>query len=315
MPDREELSRRLATDLERVKAAGRGKVEVDPSLPAEQLVEAVRATARTIGFATPVGAAVAAHGHARDLPLAERAHPRDEFLGYFASAGRTVAEGKLVRERIRHDAGYDLVFHRLGEEPNLISLRLEAVVVVDRTGQAYLGSYGWPTAAVTEPVVAYDGPATGYVDQLLADFRAAGRPPGGVEDRALFERGMLMTLGSLAAQSRDGWLTPQQVAPVQDEALKLLARSPALLSDYLDLAYQLAQRGDPVSWTAGCLRRSAVEALFSGFLGSAAFEFVDAAALSALDDELRATARDLAAARTQVTPPPYGVPASHSWWS
>ncbi len=331
MPDREELSRRLASDLERVAAAGRARVPVDPSLAAEQLVEAVRATADRIGFATPVGAAVAVYGHAGDLPLQERATAGDEFVSYFASAGRTVAEGKLVRERVRHDAGFDLVFHRLGEEPNLTSLRLEAVVVVDRAGQAYLDAYGWPTVAVDESVVAYDGPAGGYVDQLLADLRAAVQPPtatstagqpltaassaGGAAavragGRALFERGMLMALGSLAAQSRDGWLPQSRVAPAQDETLRLVAQAPALLSGYLDTAFQLAERGDPVSWTAGCLRRSAAEALFSGFLGSAAFEFVDSAALSALDDALRASAPDA----TLVTPPPYGVPAGHGWW-
>ncbi|MQA25553.1 MAG: hypothetical protein GEU94_08780 [Micromonosporaceae bacterium] len=306
LSDPEFMSRRLSDDLAEVAALGREGATADPELAAEQLVAAVRAQADRLGFRSPVAAATAALRHVGELPLAERG-AEGPIGPYHRGASQTVADGGVVREWITEDAGIELVFHRRAAEPNDTGVLLEAAVRVEPTGEVFLTSYGWATRAVRQPTFSFDGTASGYVEQMLADLRAAGESP------AAFERAMLMAYGGGVATYRDGPLPSEVTEPAQREVLRLAVEHVQLLGRYIEDAVDLAERGGLSDWAVACVRRSAAESLFAGFLGSATFELIDSDALTEWDEAIAEAARGLPAAPRRALVPG-GTPGSHEWW-
>ncbi|HEX6076684.1 MAG TPA: hypothetical protein VFZ32_15650 [Micromonosporaceae bacterium] len=260
------VSERLADDLARVAALGRGGARVERGLAGDRLVEAVRAQADRLTFESPVAAATAVLRHVGELPYNER-ESDCPIACYHRSASATVTVGDLVGE------GLDLVFVRRGEEPNRTGIRLEAVVRVAPSGVPHLVSYGWPTCTAGPPILNFAGHAAGYWRQLLADLRTHHSPAG-------FERAMLMAYGGRVASLREGTLPG---LARQREVLGLVARRLRQLAGYLGRSIHLAERGDPAGWTAASVRRAALESLFAGLLGSVAFDLVNADALAHLD--------------------------------
>ena len=317
------IQRRLDADLAAVAALGRGEVRVDPGAAAEALVLAIRESAEKLGFASPVAAAVAAHQHVDELPLAER-EVGEPIEAYHRSAGRTVAKGEVMRELVGPDGGLRLVFHRRVAEPNHTHLRLEATVAVDTEGGVTLTAHGWPSVVADQPVHSFGGTAEGYAEQLVADLRLAversgsdGEEPdelgrdGNPRARAHFERAMLMAFGFAVAQNRDGYLSEERLMPFQDDVVRLVAQGAGQLAAYLETAFDLAEQGGQHGWTGACVRRSAVEGLFAGFLGSATFELIDIDVLTELHEAIDEAAEDLARPGT----PPADLPRyNHDWW-
>lgn len=318
------IQRRLDADLAEVAALDRGGVRVDPALEAEALVLAVRESADKLGFRTPVTAAVEANERVDELPLDERESARP-IEAYHRSASLTVANGEVMRELVGPDSSLNLVFHRRVAEPNHTYLRLETTVGIDTGGGVRLVAHGWPTAVTDQPVHSFGGTAEGYAEQLVADLRVAVKDadsqteelealPGSGSDplaRAHFERAMSMAFGFAVAQNRDGYLPEDRLMVFQDEVVTLVARSAGHLARYLETAFDLAEQGGLRGWTGACVRRSAVEGLFAGFLGSAAFELVDADVLTELHQVIDEAAEELAKPGT----PPADLPQyNHDWW-
>ena len=317
----EVIQRQLDADLAQVAEMGRGGVTVDPSLAVERLVLAIREQAEKLDFGSPVASALAAREHGEELPLGEW-DPAAPIQAYHVSASRTVANGEVVRDHVGYDGDVNLVFHRRGAEPNDTTVRLEAVVSVGPDGAVRLSHYGWPTVAIEQPVHSFGGTADKYADQLVADLTEAVKRLGdapepdslaGVDPmaRGHFARAMLMAFGFAIAQHRDGYLPGDRLRELQDEVVPLVARGAVLLADYLEKAFDDGERGGLYGWTSACVRRSAVEALFAGFVGSAAFELIDAETLI----ELHQVIDDAAADLEQVGKPPEGLPRyNHDWW-
>lgn len=318
LADPDSVRQRLATDLAAVAATGRGEVRVDPSLPAEQLVLAVREQAHRLGFGSPTVAVVEAGEHADELPVSER-EAAGTIEAYHHSAGRTVLNGEVVRELPRSD-GTSLVFHRQAAEPQFTSIRTEAVVGISSGGTAHLVGYGWPTVVTERPVHTFGGSPEGYAEQLVADLRRAAESgtagnslTGDAVDptaRAYFSRAMLMALGFVIAAHRDGQLPADRLVVYQHDVARLVATSAPLLVDYLEGAFDSAEQGGMIGWTTACVRRSGVEGLFAGFLGSASFELMDADVLIDLHRVIDAAAEALG----RVGKAPEGLPRSHDWW-
>lgn len=319
MSDPDHLSRQLSQDLAAVAALGRTGGNVAPDLEPAELVTAVRAQADQLGFDSPVAAAAAALRHVGELPIAERAESASTgedgqppngaaAVGpYHRSASMTVADGEVVREWIDEAGRIELIFHREAREPNDSGVLVEAAVRVEPSGELFLTSYGWPTRAVDRPVFSFGGTAAGYLQQLFVDLAAAAEEP------RLFERAMSMAYGVTVAVNREGSLPAEVLEPAQREVLRLVVRQAALLGGYLDDAISLAEDGGLAEWMTACVRRSAAESLFAGFLGSASFELVNSEALEELESAIAETAGELpTAARRALVP--VDTPPSHDWW-
>ena len=64
-------------------------------------------------------------------------------------------------------------------------------------------------------------------------------------------------------------------------------------------------------WFGACLYRSALEAVFENFLGSAAFSLVDMAVVDEIDEQLRRRLPEAPASAAAVLS---GIPEHHWWW-
>ncbi|MGH3737665.1 MAG: hypothetical protein ACRDT6_18945 [Micromonosporaceae bacterium] len=306
LSDPRALSERLTVDLAAVAALGRDGVRVPPGQTGETLVESVRSQADQLGFGSPVQAATASAAQVAQLPWPERTGaPAIE--AYHRSASLTVAGGDLVLERAALEPGRELVFRRRAVDANSTGVQLEAVVRAGVDGVVTLESYGWPTEA---PAYVFDGPVSGYVSQLLEDLGQLDAVAEALHP-ALFRQAMLMAYGVVA--SRVPGAAGDAVESAAPGVLEAVVPRAELLAEYLEAAYDLVERGGRDGWIEACVRRSAAEALFSRFLGSAAFELVDATALAELTQEVAAGGAALPVAQRRALTP-IGTPGSHTWW-
>jgi hypothetical protein len=279
---------RLAADLAELAAMGRTGVPVGAGA---DVVGVVRANADRLAFRSPVEAATLSLRRLRELPVAERGSGSP--IGpYHAAASATVAHGESAAPRSGR-----LVFRRAAAEVARTTVLLEAVVEVDADGQAWLESFGWPGDVTDRPVWVFGGSASEYLAQAESDA-AAGMP---------FDRVMAMILGATVADF--------DPAAVEDQRIRIaeaVAARRGELSAYIGQAASYARAvGASGRWPA-CLYRSALEALFEGFLGGTAFSLVDMDEIEEIDEELGAVLTD--ADPLPAAAIPAGIPVHHWWW-
>lgn len=293
LADPQALRDRLAADLAEVSALGRTGTRVDPSAGPRTVAEVVRAHADRLAFRSPVEAATLSLRRVRELPVAERGIG-SPIGSYHAAASVTVARGRLVSASTSR-----LVFHREAAESADTTVTLEAVVEVDTDGQVWLESFGWPSEIAEAPAWVFGGTPERYLAQAEADARAD----------VPFDRVMSMVLGTAVAGRGQG---PVGTEEQRIRLAELVAARRGELGAYVSTAasYALAVRANgPLP---ACLYRSALEALFEGFLGGAAFSLVDMDEIEEIDEELRDAAPEV-----DPVPPaavPAGIPPHHWWW-
>jgi hypothetical protein len=292
LADPQALHGRLAADLAEISVLGRTGTRVDPAAGSQTVAEIVRAHADRLVFRSPVEAATLSLRRIRELPVAERGFG-SPIGAYHAAASATVARGRLLSA----SAGR-LVFHRAAAEAADTTVTLEAVVEVDADGQVWLDSFGWPGEIGGVPVWVFGGAAEEYLAQAEADARAD----------VPFDRVMSMVLGTAVAGPGPVGTEERRI-----RFAELVAARRGELAGYVSNAasYALAVKANGLF--AACLYRSALETLFEGFLGAAAFSLVDMDEIEEIDEELRETAP-----RVAPVPPaavPAGIPPHHWWWS
>ncbi|MDN3358849.1 hypothetical protein [Actinomadura sp. DC4] len=280
---------RLAADLAEITAMGRTGVRVEPDTDA---VTTLRASADRLAFRSSVEAATLSLRRLRELPVAERGSGSP--IGpYHAAASATVAHGGATVTSPGR-----LVFRRGAAEVARTTVLLETVVEIDADdGRAWLESFGWPESS-DRPVWDFGGSGGEYLDQAESDA-GSGMP---------FDRVMAMVLGATVAGFDPAAAREQRVRIAEAVA----ARSGELAAYVADAeSYALAVRAN--GWFGACLYRSALEALFEGFLGGAAFDLVDMDEIDEIDEALREAAED-----TDPIPPgavPKGMPSHYGWWT
>jgi hypothetical protein len=210
---------------------------------------------------------------------------------YHAAASATITHGELVTSTASR-----LVFRRAAVEAARTTVLLEAVVEVDEDGQAWLESFGWPVDLADRPVWSFTGSAAEYLDQAESDA-TSGMP---------FDRLMAMVLGATVAGFDPAALGERRMRIVE----AVTARS-GELSAYVGTAATYALGVGAYGLLPACLYRSALEALFEGFLGGVTFDLVDRDELDEIDDELRDAVDETPLPAAAVPP---GMPSHHWWW-
>ena len=292
LADPQGLRDQLAADLAEVAALGRTGVRVDPAAEPRVVADVVRANADRLAFRSPVEAATLSLRRLRELPVAERG-TGSPIGPYHAAASATVAHGEL-----RSASRGRLVFDRVGVEVAHTTVTLQAVVEVDPDGSAWLEAFGWPAEPDEAPIWVFSGAADEYLAQAESDA-ASGMP---------FDRVMAMVLGATVVGFDPDGAREQRIRIAEAVA----ARRGELAAYVADAeTYALAVRAHG-PWAA-CLYRSALEALFEGFLGGTAFSLIDMDEVEEIDEELRDAAPDV-----DPVPPgavPAGIPSHHWWWN
>ncbi|SKA10407.1 hypothetical protein SAMN02745673_02471 [Marinactinospora thermotolerans DSM 45154] len=297
LADPDAIRRRLDADIAEVARLGQGEVSIDPAAPRDVLMAEIRSQARRIGFDSPIAAATAAMRHIRELPVAERGSG-SPITPYHEAAHRTLAEGELVAETTSPTGERLLVLQRVAEEAAGVTVTLRARVRIDPDHGTWLDSFGWPVDAPDVPVYSFTAGPAACLSQALADLR---------DDTVPFDRAMLMVLGTATG-------TPEAADERQRRDLALqFAGRPDDLDAYIARLRSYADDASGDGWFGACLYRSALETLFEGFLGGAAFALVDMSVIDDIDEDLReqlplATGASPAAA-------PVGIPAHHWWWT
>ncbi|MBA9006716.1 hypothetical protein [Thermomonospora cellulosilytica] len=284
------LSRRLDADVAEVRSLGREGARVDPAASPEETVAAVRAQAGRIGFRSPTEAAAASLRRLHELAVRERA-AGPPITAYHAAATATIARG-----RFRGGADGRLVFHHDFAEPAGTTVTLEAAVRVDGDGALWLESFGWP-AHVPAPVYTFAGTERDRLAQAVADLRGDGP----------FDRAMLMVFATALPGP------PAADPDLRAELVDLVAGRRRDLAGYLVQTENQALAAPAHGRFGACLYRSALETLFEGYLGGAAFRLVDVDDVTELDDELRRVLADSDPPPKETIPS--GTPLHHWWWT
>lgn len=294
LADPDLVRRRLAADLAAVEALGRGGIHVDVAADVAELAATVREYADRVGFQSPIEAAALSRRRLREIPVVER-EAGTAIEAYHRAASRTLLSGEFVGHRKSEDSRL-FSFRRTADEAAGTTVTLEARVRVESDGAVWLDSFGWPVLSGDCPVYSFNESVQEYVAQALADLRDGAVP---------FDRTMLMllasTLGTAGSPLEDGQRLEIAGELVQHGGL----------AGYLYQTQTYARAAGEEGWFGACLYRSALEAVFENFLGSAAFSLVDMAVVDEIDEQLRRRLPEAPASAAAVLS---GIPEHHWWW-